>query len=214
MLNCEKCGREIGKNNYSKHFKSCDGNPIPKKKRIGRGKGWNKGKTYIEIYGSEKAQDIINRAKSSNNFLFESHTEETKSVISNKMKGNTNWKNSINKSGRGKKGNYKGEHFMSTWELAFIIYCEENNIQIKRNWKAFKYIDVNNEVRNYIPDFLREDGAFIEVKGYFTENVKRKIEQFEGTLIVYGKENMKPILNYVINKYSKDFYEILRDKNN
>ena len=47
------------------------------------------------------------------------------------MKGNTNWMFN-KKHGNGKKGYYKGIYCDSTWELAFLVYCFDNNIPIIR----------------------------------------------------------------------------------
>lgn len=208
ILECNKCGRKIkGKGNYNQHYDHCDGNPIPKLKR---NIGWtSKGKTYIEIYGDKRAKEIIEKIK--NNNSFSKHSEESKKNISLHMMGNKNWENSVTKSGRGRKGHYKGLYFMSTWELAFIVYSMEHNIEFKRNWEKFEYLDVKGNKRYYIPDFIVEN-IYIEIKGYMTEEVELKINSFKLPLIVIGKKDIKPIIDYVKEKYGENFYEILKDK--
>ena len=39
-------------------------------------------------------------------------------------------------------GNYKGLHYDSSWELAFIIYCLEHNIKIER-CNEIRYYEIN-----------------------------------------------------------------------
>jgi hypothetical protein len=131
------------------------------------------------------------------------------------MKGNTNWKNSIDKTGRGKKGYYKGDFFMSSWELAFIIYCEENNKKIERNWEPFDYLDKNGNKRKYIPDFIDLDfkNKYYEVKGY-EPNFYLKTINFQCELEIYDKKKMKPILEEIKKKYGNDFYNTLKDFDN
>ena len=215
-IECDKCKRKITKNNFRKHYKSCDGNPIPRddRKKLSKRGGnhdWSRGKTYIEIYGEEKSKEIIKKIKENNTFRFSKHSEETKKNISLHMMGNKNWENSVTKSGRGRKGHYKGLYFMSTWELAFIVYSMEHNIEFKRNWEKFEYLDVKENKRYYIPDFIVEN-TYIEIKGYMTEEVELKINSFKLPLIVIGKKDIKPIIDYVKEKYGENFYEILKDK--
>lgn len=211
MIECDKCKREIGSNNFKRHYYVCDGNPIPKKKRKGRGRTWSKGKTYVELYGEKRANEIIEKSKINRTFRFTKHTDEAKKNISLHMMGNKNWENSVTKTGRGKKGHYKGQYFMSTWELAFIVYSVEHNIDFKRNWEKFEYFDLNGNKRYYVPDFIIND-KFIEIKGYMTKEVELKINSFKHPLVVIGKDEIKPILEYIQNKYGENFYEILKDK--
>lgn len=74
--------------------------------------------------------------------------------------------------GYGKSGKYKGIHCDSMWELAYLIYCLDHNINIKRNTEWFSYID-NNKKRAYNPDFI-VNGELIEIKGIHTELVDKK----------------------------------------
>lgn len=99
-IKCDKCGYQISAQNQKRHHNYCDGSG-PRPRKNGKGRGWASGKTYEEIYGKEKAGELKSNLRRPSSFT--KHTEETKKRISVKMKGNTNWKNSINKSGRGKK---------------------------------------------------------------------------------------------------------------
>ena len=130
---------------------------------------------------------------------------ETRKKLSIALKGKTG---GLKKGGgRSKKGNYKGYWCDSSWELAYIIYCLDKNIGIKRNRKGFEYIFENKKYKFY-PDFLREDGVFIEIKGYMGTKNLAKINQFNDKLEVIDKNGIYPFLEYVIQKYGKDFIKL------
>ena len=126
------------------------------------------------------------------------------------MKGNTNWMFN-KKRGNGKKGHYKGIYCDSTWELAFLVYCFDNNIDVKRCDVRYTYI-FEGENHIYIPDFITSEGI-IEVKGRLDDKAKEKIKRFP-EVILYDKEKMKPIIKYVSEKYGEEFWKTLYDKYN
>lgn len=130
---------------------------------------------------------------------------ERKRKLSVTMKGNTNWENSINVSGRGKKGKYQNYFFASTWELAYIIYNLDNGIQFERNWKKFEY-EYEDKKHQYIPDFVLPDGSYVEVKGYHSKQFDAKQLYFTEKLFVIDKTNIGMYLDYAIDKFGKDFY--------
>lgn len=171
-----------------------------------RGKtAWNKGltsETDERVAKIAKKNSLILKGKS------HPHTEETKAKISKimKEKGAGGLREG---SGRGKKGWYKGYYCDSTWELAYVIYNLEHGIPFSRNTKSFDYV-FNGERKKYYPDFLLETDEYVEVKGYYTKQFEAKIEQFpkELSLIIYDKTGIKPYLDYVINKYGKDYYTL------
>ncbi len=210
---CVKCGHHI-KTSYDKHVNSCDGtgprNQIPN----GKGRGWLKGKTFVDVYGIEKSNDIKNKISLATELKpIYNHTQETKDKISLSMMNNINWVNSTDKSGKCKSGKYFDHYFNSSWELAYIIYNLENNISFKRNKEYFDYVDTNGKSRKYVPDFILDDGTYLEIKGYYTENVGQKLKAFPHNIIVYYEKDMKKYLDYVINKYGKNFVEQLKTKN-
>ena len=138
------------------------------------------------------------------------NSEETRQKISNSAK--RNGKSGGYRQGAGykniKRGFYKGIWCDSSWELAFLIYCLEHNIEIKRNFVKFPYY-IENELHYYIPDFI-VDNTYIEIKGRVDNKCKYKFEQFpkEKTLKIYYAKNMIPFLNYVYEKYGKDFIKL------
>ena len=68
-------------------------------------------------------------------------------------------------------------------------------MNVKRCDIKYTYI-FNNEKHIYIPDFITDEGI-IEVKGRFDAKAKEKMKQFPN-IIIYDKNKMKPILEYVI----------------
>lgn len=235
MFTCKYCGR-ICKNKQSlvQHEKRCNLNP---NKIICRG---NEGKTkgYVTItkdniekhvsskeidfylndgwkYGaSENTKAKCKIAATKYVHLGISNTpereQERRDKISKTMKGNTNWMFN-KKHGNGKKGHYKGIYCDSTWELAFLVYCFDNNIEVKRCDIKYTYM-FEGEEHVYIPDFITSEGI-IEVKGRLDNKAREKLKQIP-EIILYDKEKMKPIIKYVSDKYGEEFWKILYDKYN
>lgn len=132
---------------------------------------------------------------------------ERKQKISNALKGNTNWKFN-KKHGNAKQGWYKNIHCDSTWELAYLVYHIENNLYIERCKKYFDFIWKNTH-HKYIPDFITDEGI-IEIKGRKSVKSLEKENQFPNIKVI-DETLIKPYLEYVINKYGKEFWKILYD---
>jgi len=132
------------------------------------------------------------------------HNAETKLKLSISAKlrqlGGYN-PNSIKKH---KKGMYKGFYCDSSWELAWVIYNLEHNIKFQRNKELFVYKDN----KRWMPDFILEDGTYVEIKGYFGAEAKNKIESFTKPILVIKHNEIKKYLDYVVNKYGKDFVKL------
>lgn len=133
------------------------------------------------------------------------HTPETKKKLSEIAK-NRGLGGYVEGSGRGKKGRYKGTYCDSSWELAFILYCEKKKIPIERNHRLFEY-KFNGKTYRYLPDFIRTDRKdyFIEVKGFFTDKEIAKVKCFPHKLKIYSGNGIKMILEFVEDIYGKDF---------
>ncbi len=190
MYICQYCNREAKthKSNWI-HQSRCNINPnkisqIPwNKGLIGVQNAWNKGLTGLT--GTP-------------------HTEETKKRLSEVAK-ERKLGGYVRGSGRGKKGWYKGFFCDSSWELAYVVYCLENNIDIKRNTEKRQYI-WKGKVKNYIPDFII-NGTLTEVKGFKTEQWLAKLAANPDVRVLYEKD-LEPVLEYVKNKYGKDFIHL------
>ena len=113
-------------------------------------------------------------------------------------------------SGRGKKGWYKGYFCDSSWELAYVIYNLDHGIKFERNKEKFKYIFEGKEY-SYLPDFI-VDGKYVEVKGYWTKQWQAKYDQFPKELSIITEKEIKPYLEYVENKYGKDFTKLYEEE--
>lgn len=137
------------------------------------------------------------------------HTEKSKM----KMKESSKDKGGIRKGGgRTKKGWYMGIWCDSSWELAFLIYHLDKCNKIIKNETHFEY-EFNNKKYKYYPDFIL-NGEYCEIKGYEDDKSKEKKKQFPYKLNTYYTQEMKPILEYVILKYGKDFIKMYEYSNN
>ena len=135
---CKYCDKTFyRKESWSAHEKRCMNNPD----RIDFKSSWNKGLT-AETSASIRSRSIkiklrYQKGDLVGSFTGRKHSEETKEKISNAMIGNMN--NNPNKTGRGKKGYYKNIYCSSTYELAFLIYCLDHNINISRYAGYYTY---------------------------------------------------------------------------
>lgn len=102
-------------------------------------------------------------------------------------------------SGRGKHGWYKGFYLDSTYELAYVIYCLDHNIEIKRNKKYYEYNDKDGKRKKYYPDFI-VDGNLVEIKGYYTYNLNEKLAAVDEPIQVMFADDLKHVFEYVENK--------------
>ena len=105
-----------------------------------------------------------------------------------------------------KSGTYKGFYCDSSWELAYVIYNLDHNIKFERNSKGFEYT-YEGKKHNYYPDFILEDGTYIEIKNYKSELTESKINNFPSKIEVLYKEDLSYVFDYVINKYGKDYIQ-------
>ena len=108
-------------------------------------------------------------------------------------------------SGKGRQGRYKGIWCDSSWELAYVIFNLDHNIDFERNSQSFPYKYRGQEHR-YTPDFIC-DGQFIEIKGYERPIDKYKYVAIPDLKILY-EADMKPYLEYVIHKYGSTFTDL------
>lgn len=204
---CKFCNRECkSKNSLIQHQLLCKSNPDRREHTGGAKKGcktWNTGLTRDTDSRikeqSDRLKEKYRNAVIKPSWIGRKHTEETKAKIAihgGYRKG----------SGRGKKGWYKGYFCDSSWELAYVIYNLDHGIKFERNKEKFKYIFEGKEY-SYLPDFI-VDGKYVEVKGYWTKQWQAKLDQFPRELSIIGKEEIKTYLEYVENKYGRDFIKL------
>lgn len=116
--------------------------------------------------------------------------------------------------GRGKRGWYKGFWCDSSWELAWVIYNLEHGIHFVRNTKGFPY-KFDGEMHEYHPDFLMDDGSYVEIKGWYDAKTNAKHQAFRElgyTLIVLNKTNIEKYLTYVQAKYGLNYIDLYETK--
>lgn len=106
-----------------------------------------------------------------------------------------------------KSGTYKGIHCDSSWELAYLVFCLEHDIEIKRCNEKREYI-INGVVKNYFPDFIINKNQIIEIKGYHDDISKQKQLCNPDIKFVF-KNDLIGIIKYVTEKYGKNFWEKL-----
>jgi len=114
-------------------------------------------------------------------------------------------------SSRGKSGWYNGYRCDSSYELAFLIYCLENHIKIERNKIGFEYI-FKNKKHLFYPDFIVND-EYVEIKNFESDLTNAKISYFPHEIKVMYKKDIKPFLNYTIEKYGKNFISLYQLNN-
>lgn len=110
-----------------------------------------------------------------------------------------------------KKYRYDGELFDSSWELAYWIYCKDNNIDIHRN----RTPKIRPDGKRIVFDFI-SNGRYIEVKGDYL----RKMEDWPIRMECYieydvrllFRKDMEPILDYVYKRYGKEYLRKFKDR--
>ena len=107
--------------------------------------------------------------------------------------------------GRGKQGWYKGIWCDSSWELAFVIYHIDHGMSIKRCEEKRTY-EFEGKQFTYNPDFITDEGI-VEIKGYSDSKWEAKIKSNPDIKVLFEKD-ISYILEYVIEKYGKDFIKL------
>lgn len=115
-------------------------------------------------------------------------------------------------SGRSKSGYYKGIYCGSTYELCWVIYNIDHNIEFTRFPGK---LEKNGVI--YYPDFLLADKkTIVETKGYEKqETVQQKTEVAEShgyIVCVLRKDDLKFVFDYVTKRYgTSKYYELYDD---
>lgn len=115
---------------------------------------------------------------------------------------------------------YSGQNFDTGWELAFYIWHKDHGIELVHEPEGLKYKDRNGKEHFYFPDFKIGE-TYYEIKGgqFFDEDGNPKDEykdKFDfmrsiGVVLIRSKE-IKPYLEYVSEKYGKDFLRSCKRK--
>ena len=212
---CPLCNIVI-KTSRKRHLAYCNGlGPRRLRPKVtGRGKAWNKGYTKETCESIRIASEKVSRTLKGRPWKAK-NPEAWRKRISETMKKNPLAGGRREGSGRGIKGKRNGIWCDSSWELAYIIYCEDHSIKFERNTERF-YYEFEGKQHYYIPDFII-DGEYIEIKGRrnydkLSKKCKAKVSSFPKQLKILFESEMKPILEYVTNRYGSDFYLKMYDK--
>jgi predicted RNA-binding Zn-ribbon protein involved in translation (DUF1610 family) len=203
---CPKCNKHIH-SRRERHVEICDGlGGGALKRRKGPGRNWSKGKTYEEIYGdrAKEMKEKVSKLTPARLLANQDPERRKKSAETAKRIG---LGGPTKRGGRGKHGWYKGYWCDSSWELAWIIYCLDHQLSFTRNKQGFLY-EINGKTRRYYPDFQLSDGSYVEIKGYLSPEFEKKKESFPHELKILTSIELKPILEYVENKYGKNFINL------
>ena len=209
MNNCPHCNKTFSNpGGLGAHHPYCKSNPNrtqrlkspnahPKKGST----NWAKGLTKETDSRIKARPELIGRRWGAS---LKGHSDETKNKLSSIAKARK-LGGYVKGSGRGKKGWYKGFFCDSSWELAYVIYCLDHGIKIERNTEKRKY-EWNGKIKNYIPDFI-VDNKLVEIKGFKTPEWIAKLHANPDITVLY-ESNLQPIINYVIDKYGKDYIKL------
>lgn len=221
IYKCE-CGKEFtyyqsfnGHKTHCKIHREAVGKPILILPSNFSGK---KFKRYVEKYENPEGWELTKKkiSESLKNSGNSKHPQslETRQKISKTCKKNKKSGGYRKGSGRGKKGWYKGFFCDSQYELGYVIYCLDHNIEIHRNTIFYPYI-YKNEQHKYLPDFLVND-ELVEIKGYKRDidAVKLAAVTDKKITILYPKD-LKYVSDYLKQTYNKDIdhiYVMYEDK--
>lgn len=176
---------------------------------------WGKGQTKETNESIRKQSETVKRKYQSGElvgtFTGRHHTQETKNKISKGTSKSYNYE-ADRKSGRGKKGSYKGFWCDSTYELAYIIYCIDHNISIIRNKEYFEYEYLGKKHR-YYPDFI-VDGELIEIKGFANGALPYKEQALKDSKRPYRilfPKDLQHVFQYIRETYNKEVNKNIED---
>jgi hypothetical protein len=202
MFVCNSCGFEIF-TCIEKHINSCDGKG-PRRRRDAKYRGiyggWQKDKTFDELFGKEKSEEIKNKMSLGNKGNPGiAATEEGELQRKNKIRDSINTRYELGWNpvcGRAKKYEYESKSagkikVDGTWELKVAKYLDDMNLDWRRPAERFNYINLEGKKSKYKPDFYVNDySAYLEIKGYETELDRCKWSQFKENLIIWRKNDL------------------------
>ena len=196
--------------------------------------------TNLERRGVEnahQAQDVIQKTKNTCRQLYDSDSFLSSDFGKEKIKRTFQEKYGVSnpsqvrefQAKKTRKYFYEEVYFDSSWELALWIYARDHNEKIEREPTQLKYT-VDDVDHFYYPDF-RYNGKLIEIKGphLYNENgeirkgwkkdltqdvlIKAKIDcAFKNNVEVWNQFKIQKYLNYVSEKYGKNYLQQFRTK--
>lgn len=215
MLICEKCGEEHDGDYGTGRFccEKCAKSHPQTEERKEHLRRLNTGKNYINgvLVEIDKKLCIVCGKEAENRvskYCSGCRQKATSKNLSKSLKGKTG---GVRKgSGRSKFGYYKGIFCGSTYELVWVIYNIDHNIDFKR----FEHHIPYNETK-YFPDFII-DNTIIEIKGRDLNNtmpakIKASTENGYEIKVLY-KDDLKEHFKWVKDNYQyKNVQELYDD---
>jgi len=90
---------------------------------------------------------------------------------------------------------YKGVKYQTSYELKFLMFCEENNISVNDNVPKFKYY-LDGKVHRYIPDyFIKNKNLIIEIKSTYWLNCWLEKNKEKSKVVLESGYNYMMILD-------------------
>ena len=114
---------------------------------------------------------------------------------------------------RGKKYSFNGIYFDSSWEIAYYIWLNDNNINFIYQPDLNITYNYNGKEYHYFPDFMI-DNKIIEIKNNYLydkmqiENTKANAKYkcaLANNVIFMLENDIKPYLKYINYKYGKNY---------
>lgn len=221
-LSCQYCKKQFkNANSLCNHERQCKNNPDRQESgfvfyntlvKKGIVKVWNKGLTKEN---DERVKKLSSSLKG--NGTNRSVSTKTREKLSRSMKaayaeGRIGHRLHRVHHDRNYYGTYKGYECDSSWELAYVIYNIDNNVKFQRNTEFFLYT-FNGSIHKYFPDFVLEDGTFVEVKGITTDRDIAKWRDFpkEKSLLIIDEKAIRPYIEYCVKVYGKNYVEMYDD---
>lgn len=201
---CE-CGREFeNSQSLNAHYRWCivhRNGKLPKISNLGITLS-TKGKTWEELYGKERADEMKKRLSVS--CTGRKCSDETRKKLSEAAYRTIDTGKLYS---AGLKGYYDDIWFDSSWELAYYIFLKETGLgKLKRNTKIyFNYIDDFGQLRKTRPDFIDSFGNFIEIKGFPNIHTPAKIRSLQNKVKFLFKKDINHALKYCRKKYGNNF---------
>ena len=160
--------------------------------------GWNKGltkETDVRVRKiSASLSETMRNKVADGSYVPITQTEESREKTSVRQSVN-------NSGGRCKWFSYNGVNLQGTWELNLAKKLDSLGVKWKKVTQSWVYFDDENKKRRYTPDFYLEDyGIFLEIKGYWWGEDRRKMELVieqhkDKTVIIIEKAMYEGILS-------------------
>jgi Phage endonuclease I len=133
-------------------------------------------KTCKDHFGQAHwAQTAVGKQRISEVHTGKTISLEQRKAVSEASKKRLQSENQYSRCRKGKRADLGDIFFRSTWEANYARILNHLGIRWEYEPETFQV----GEVETYTPDFKLMDGTFVEIKGWWTETSKRKIELFK-----------------------------------